>query len=192
MIYSIFLAFSLSIDAFGIGISYGVRRIALPKLSALFLAIETFSIMQIFVWIGHQMSSLLPSHLGELLASAFLLLFGFWLFIQGIPKKNASSTSIIQKPSHCDKDMSATLEIKEALLLGLLLSLDSLGIGISVAASGMDVSWLPFFAAIFQILFLFAGKWAGKRLQRSTTMREEFWSLFSGIILIAIALIRIF
>lgn len=190
MIYTVFLAFSMSIDAFGIGISYGIRRIRLPFLSALCLGIETFLILQLILWLGHQLAFLLPVAFATTMGNVFLMLFGLWLCKQSLPKKQDDAPSILQQPSGFDKNASSILEVKEALLLGALLSMDSFGIGICVATAEMESSLLPILAAILQILFLTTGTWTGQHLQQSSQIKEAFWSMFSGGILIVIALIR--
>lgn len=193
MVFCLLLAFSLSVDALGIGISYGLRHITFPTTSRILLAIETFLMMEGFILAGRGLALLLPSATGETLAACFLLLFGLWLCLQGIrkAKEPPSPFATVQQPSACDKDASQILEPKESLLLGFILSLDSLGVGISAAASGMKIGALPFFAALFQITFLSLGALLGKKLTNSHKIRENLWSALSGGILIFIALIRL-
>ncbi|MDD4843224.1 MAG: manganese efflux pump [Anaerotignum sp.] len=193
MFFCLLLAFSLSVDALGIGISYGLRRITFPTTSKFLLTLETFIMMEGFILAGRGLALLLPSATGETLAACFLLLFGLWLCLQGFrkAKEPPSPLATVHQPSTCDKDASKTLEPKEALLLGFILSLDSLGIGISAAASGLTVGSLPLFAALFQISFLSLGAFLGKKLALSTKIRENLWSALSGGILVFIALLRL-
>lgn len=193
MVFCLLLAFSLSVDALGIGISYGLRHITFPTASRILLALETFIMMEGFILAGRGLALLLPSATGETLAACFLLLFGLWLCLQGFrkAKEPPSPLATVHQPSACDKDASQTLEPKESLLLGFILSLDSLGIGISAAASGLEIGMLPLFAALFQISFLSFGAFLGKKLTNSTKVRENLWTTLSGGILVLIALIRL-
>ncbi|WP_304507344.1 manganese efflux pump [Anaerotignum sp.] len=193
MVFCLLLAFSLSVDALGIGISYGLRRITFPTASKFLLAIETFFMMQGFILAGRGLALLLPSATGETLAACFLLLFGLWLCLQGFrkAKEPPSHLATVHQPSACDKDASKTLEPKEALLLGFILSLDSLGVGVSAAASGIKIASLPIFAAIFQVSFLSLGAFFGEKLTSSDKVKENLWTTLSGGILILIALIRL-
>lgn len=193
MFFCLLLAFSLSVDALGIGISYGLRHITFPTTSRILLALETFIMMEGFILAGRGLALLLPSATGETLAACFLLLFGLWLCLQGFrkAKEPPSPLATVHQPSTCDKDASKTLEPKESLLLGFILSLDSLGIGVSAAASGMEIGKLPLFAAIFQIAFLSLGAFLGKKLTNSAKVRENLWTTLSGGILVFIALIRL-
>ena len=89
-------------------------------------------------------------------------------------------------------DGSAVLEAGEALLLGLVLSADACGVGLSAAAAGFSVYWLPFFAALLQTFFLSVGAGAGKRLMEAAPMAENRYTLLSGGIFLAMGLLRLF
>ena len=193
MVFCLLLAFSLSIDALGIGISYGLRRITFPTASKFLLALETFLMMEVFITAGRGLALLLPSATGETLAPCFLLLFGLWLCLQSFrkDKEPPSPLASVHHPSACDKDASQTLDPKETLLLGFILSLDSLGVGISAAASGMEIGKLPLFSAIFQIAFLTLGALFGKKLTGYEKIRENLWTALSGGILVFIAILRL-
>ena len=94
-------------------------------------------------------------------------------------------------PSLCDKNASSLIEPQEALLLGLLLSVDSFAIGLSAAAGGINVTLLPLFSALFQTFFLALGEKCGARLILSPAPKESLWSLLSGGILILLAVLQL-
>lgn len=192
IVFSLLLAFSLSIDALGIGLSYGFRRITFTPLSLLFLTAESFLMLEGFLWLGQLLAYCIPTGLAERLSSVFLFGFGVWLCLQGMGQKKEKADSPLHTPSLCDKDASAAIEPKEALLLGFLLSLDSFAIGISAAASGKNVAFLPLFAALLQTLFLAVGAKGGAKLVLHPQPRESLWSLLSGGILILLALFSFF
>ena len=60
MFFSVLLALSLSADALGIGLAYGLRRISFPPLSRLLLAAETFFMMEGFLLLGGLLSQFVP------------------------------------------------------------------------------------------------------------------------------------
>ncbi|MGN0135926.1 manganese efflux pump [Anaerotignum sp.] len=192
MVFSLLLALSLSVDALGIGLSYGLRRITFSPSSLLLLTGETFFMMEIFLRIGQLFAACFPAALAEGISTGFLLFFGIWLCLQGTGQKKKKEDSPLQSPSLCDKDASSSIEPKEALLLGFLLSMDSFAIGVSAAAGGMDVVLLPVFAALFQTVFLALGAMGGQRLRLHPAPKESLWSLLSGSILIFLALLQFF
>ena len=189
MLFTLLLAFSLSVDALGIGLSYGLRRISFPLSSLLLLTCETFCMMEVFLGLGRFLSGFFPVAYAKNVSLGFLLLFGLWLCLQSLGQKK-KEPSPLQSPSLCDKDESSVLEPKESLLLGFILSMDSFAIGLSAAA--LEVRLLPLFAALFQTTFLFVGASCGTKLVLTTHPKENLWSLLSGGILILIALFQFF
>ena len=189
MILSFLLALSLSLDALGAGMACGLRRISLPIFSRVVLGLETAALLFLFLKAGTFLAACLPPHWAERGAALFLVGFGLFLLFQGC---SPSPLKFLRSPSQCDTDGSAVLEAGEALLLGLVLSADACGVGLSAAAAGFSVYWLPFFAALLQTFFLSVGAGAGKRLMEAAPMAENRYTLLSGGIFLAMGLLRLF
>ena len=183
MLFSLLLAFSLSLDALGIGLSYGLRSIRFRPSALLLLTIEAFLMMELFLFAGRRLAAVFPTHLAERFSPMLLLFFGVWLCLQGMGQGKRKETSPLHSPSLCDP--------QEALLLGLLLSVDSFAIGLSAAAGGINVTLLPLFSALFQTFFLALGEKCGARLILSPAPKESLWSLLSGGILILLAVLQL-
>lgn len=192
MLFSLLLAFSLSLDALGIGLSYGLRHIRFRLSALLLLTAESFLMMELFLAAGRRLAAFFPAQAAERLSPLILLFFGAWLCLQGLGQGKRKEDSPLQAPSLCDKDASSSIEPKEALLLGFLLSVDSFAIGLSAAAGGMDVALLPVFASLLQTLFLACGEKCGTRLVLRSTPKESLWSLLSGGILLLLAATQLF
>lgn len=187
MLFSLLLAFSLSLDALGIGLSYGLRSIRFRPSALLLLTIEAFLMMELFLFAGRRLAAVFPAHLAERFSPMLLLFFGVWLCLQGMGQGKRKETSPLHSPSLCDKNASSLIEPQEALLLGLLLSVDSFAIGLSAAAGGINVTLLP----LFQTFFLALGEKCGARLILSPAPKESLWSLLSGGILILLAVLQL-
>lgn len=195
MLVCVLLAISLSIDAFSTGIAYGLRQIKFPILSRLCIALETFVLLALFLCAGSFLATLFPMQIAEYVAILFLFCFGLCLCLQCFRKQKENKTgflSFLQQPSRCDKNHSAVLEPKEALLLGLVLSADACGVGISLSVGGFSVLLLPLLSAIAQTFFLSLGTFWGNHLQHVTKCKEEYATLLSGGILMLIAVFRFF
>ena len=87
MVFPLLLALSLSVDALGIGLSYGLRRIRFPLSSLLLLTGETFLMMEAFLGVGRLLAACFPAGLAEGISTAILFSFGVWLCLQGTGKK---------------------------------------------------------------------------------------------------------
>lgn len=184
ILFSLVLAFSVSVDALGIGLSYGLRKIRFPASSLLLLCMENFLMMTVFLRLGNFLSGFFPVAFAEHLSVGILFLFGFWLCL---PKKKTDSP--LHSPTLCDKDHSSVLEPPEALFLGFILSMDSFAIGLS--ASTLEAPLLPLFAALLQTGFLFLGEQCGSRLLHLTSPKETLWGLLSGGTLMLLAVFMI-
>ncbi len=194
MVVLFLLAFSLSIDALGAGITYGLRRISFSSVACLLLFLMTMGMMFCFLGIGRWIVHLFPHAPMEKIGAFFLLCFGCYLILSACrkPKQNHTISNCFKEPTDCDRNHSKTLEPKEALLLGLVLSTDSFGIGMSIAASGLSHVLLPVLAAFFQTAFLVIGAKLGKTLFSHTVPRENCYSFVSGLLFTGIALLRFF
>ena len=97
---------SLSADALGIGLAYGLRRISFPPLSRLLLAAETFFMMEGFLLLGGLLSQFVPQGLAERAGQGFLLLFGIWLCLQGFGQKKEADSPLaaVHAPSGMSVD----------------------------------------------------------------------------------------
>ncbi len=198
MLLTVLLAISLSIDALGIGAAYGLQNISIPFLTKLILTGESMVLMTLFLLAGNRLTLVFPPVWVNRLGVFLLMLMGFWLCLQSFLKKknNPSSPSetalqLIRTPSSCDWDSSARLDSVEAVTLGFILSLDSLGAGIGAGAAGISILVFPPCAALFQTFFLTLGAWWGKKLKIRLSIPESIWTAISGGLLLFIGLIRL-
>jgi putative sporulation protein YtaF len=98
---------------------------------------------------------------------------------------------VIRNPAEGDLDQSGVIDKREALLLGLALSVDAIGAGIGSALAGLGSLWISVATGIFQMLLLSAGGHFGKKLGNSGKLNKRLLSFAPGILLITMALIRI-
>ena len=98
---------------------------------------------------------------------------------------------IIKNPSSSDLDKSNIIDSKEALFLGLALSLDSLCIGIGFSMLNTFSMIFPVLTSCFQLFFLSLGNYCGKKLYSFSKLPDNIWSTISGILLIMIGFCKI-
>ena len=89
-----------------------------------------------------------------------------------------------------DLDNSNDINYKEALLLGLALSLDSLCIGIGGSTIGINIYIFSILAAILQYIFLSLGNYLGIHMIHFKFIPQNIWTKISGILLILIGLLK--
>lgn len=98
--------------------------------------------------------------------------------------------SALGAPSICDMDNSRSIDGKEAIFLGLALSVDASAAGIAGGASGLSSFALPFIIASCQIIFLSCGKLIVRHIF-TKTIPESYWERISGVLLILIGVLRL-
>lgn len=217
MIFYIFvLAFSLSLDAFGVGMVYGLRKIKIPLASKLTICFFSIVYSGAALIVGKSLSGILSLHTSKLIGILILAVMGIWIIIQNIMRnetdevlgcdyntenktlfelaiKSLGITILVTKnPIKIDIDKSGTIDIKESLLLGLALSVDAIGVGIGSALAGIVSILIPFSVGLFQLLFLYSGISLGKRFALSGKTNKKLLSLLPGLLLIFLAFIRIY
>ena len=133
------LALSSSIDSLGIGITYGLRHIKLLKKSKIILFLVSIFITFLAGIIGNILKNTLSANICEFIGSAFLLCMGIFIIIQ----TNDKEVSF-------DFDNSNDISPKEAIWLGLALSLDSLCIGIGGSTIGINIYLFSILVSILQ------------------------------------------
>lgn len=217
-INSLILAISSSIDSLGIGITYGIKNTKITFLAKIVLFIISFSISIVSIWFGNGLKYILPDFIVRNLGGCILVAMGFFIFFQSF-KKNKKDFSnpfnqkidchskeeiysffikflgitikIIKNPSYSDLDKSNTIDSKEALFLGLALSLDSFCIGIGFSMISVYSLFFPFFISFFQLIFLNLGIFLGNKLYNFKKIPDNIWSIVSGILLVIIGIVKL-
>ena len=148
------LAVSLSMDALGIGISYGLRGIRVSWKARVVICAMSMMVTGAAVGLGSVLLEVIPLPAAKLLGCGMLLILGLVIIVQGFRKRKEENSF------SCDFDRSKAIETAEALYLGAALSVDSFGAGVSSAVSGMNSILVPILAGLMQMLPL------GRRLFR--------------------------
>lgn len=216
LINSIILAISSSIDSLGIGITYGLKNTKISYIANVILFIISLLVTTFSMWFGNCIRNTFSYEITNLIGSLIIIFMGTFMTIQAFIKKEPSNLDtlnspttdekiysffikylgitiqIIKNPTYSDFDNSKKIDCKEALFLGIALSLDSFCIGIGSTIAGISNSLFPLFISIFQLLFLKFGSVIGKSLNNTKIFPDNTWSVLSGILLIIIGILKLF
>ncbi len=174
----ILLALSVSVDSLGIGITYGIKHTRISVISNIILFIISFCITSGSIFLGHYISVLFSANFSTFIGSTFLILLGFYnIFKKDFPNYDTDNSNIIDK--------------KEAVFLGVALSIDSACVGIGSGIIGINDIILPILVSSFQLIFINCGNYIAKNLLKKITIPENIISIFSSIVLILIGLLKI-
>lgn len=210
------LAICVSIDSLSIGVTYGLKntKISFGAKCILFcisIIVTTFS-----VFLGSSICRVFPSYISCAIGAILLCLMGVWIIVQAITKNRSTNfidtsipsivkkkeyrffikflgitVQIIRDPSSSDFNNSNQIEAKEALYLGIALSIDSIGIGIGSSIMGLNPFLFPILVAFFQLIFLSFGGYLGKKIKDISNIPENIWGIVSGILLIFVGISKI-
>lgn len=209
---AILLAVSLSMDALGIGISYGLRKVQVTTLPKVIISLISLIFTALAIGIGNVIALILPEQLAKLIGSAMLLVLGVVIIVQALGGKSTSeskkkptpktwswtikslgvSIRITRAPVANDIDKAPAINVKESLYLGVALSIDSFGAGISSAVAGVNSFLVPVLVGLCQFVFLSLGLYCGSKLTAIQKLNSNFFMFLSGTILITLACVRYF
>ena len=162
---AILLGIALSFDGFGVGLSYGTRKIRIPLPSMLVMTLCTVIAMGAALFFGEALMGFLtffPPHLlaacilltlggVQLIKAIILLVKGEQIEAEAVPvstlvvrepvlkwefKFLGIVIQVLRTPEQADLDGSGVISIKETLLLGTALSLDALASGLALGMVG--------------------------------------------------------
>lgn len=214
----LFLAISSSIDSLGIGITYGIKNTKITVSAKSILFFISFFISVISIYFGNLLKYVFPDFLIHYLGSFLLILMGLFMCFQSLKKSKQEcnikddkdlemsdsekiysffikclgiTIKIIKNPISSDLDKSNTIDSKEALFLGLALSLDSFCIGIGFSMINTFFIIFPLLTSCLQLGFLTLGNRCGQKLYSFRKIPDNILSTISGISLIIIGFCKI-
>ncbi len=184
-------ATALSLDGFGVGISYGMRKIRIPILSLVVISVTSSTAIGLTMLCGHFMSQYISAAMAEVIGASILILVGLWILLQTWSKKGPQIQpeeksvgehnpecqtildfkieafglviKIMREPTVADFDRSGNISAREALLLGLALAMDAIGAGFGAAMTGFTPLLTPLIVGIVKFLMVSLGVTLGRR-----------------------------
>jgi putative sporulation protein YtaF len=209
MLETILIAMAICIDSFALGVTYGIKKIKIPKMAILTITLVTTCVLGISVLSGHIISQLVSRFAASLISSVILIGLGAFFMLEGYikhlittrgAKEPEQKLANIRIPklgiiidialdvTKADLDISGDIDIKEALYIGFILSVDSLGVGFGYAMSSMNVMIFLALVFIINIITLVWGLRLGRNIGHYKTSLRT--SLLPGFILIAVGILK--
>lgn len=82
------LAFALSLDGFGVGVTYGLRKLKIPLFSVLIIALCSGVVMSVSMQVGVLLSSVVSPGIASRIGAVIILLMGCWSLVQMLIQKD--------------------------------------------------------------------------------------------------------
>jgi putative sporulation protein YtaF len=196
-LYTLFIALANNLDNIGVRIAYSIRGIKINIAKNLWISVITFIISSLAAFSGSIASKLLNKNTASIISMVLLIGIGLWIIIEPYIHKvkietddiDSNSTNIydiLVNPEKADKDKSKDIDFKEATFLGIALSINDVGGGLSAGMIGLNFLFVGLFSATISFLALFAGNYITEFFKRWNL--EKRATIFSGLILILIGI----
>lgn len=163
----VLMTLAATADSFIIAFNYGVKKVNISSSSNLFISIFCLFGTLTSMLIGKFLGDLIPLHTANILGSVVLIGFALYMLKNAlyVKKNNSKSHQYNQDPEAVDKDNSKIIEFRESFLIGLLLSMNNMGMGVGAGITGMSVCITSMICAVASFLFIKIGYIVGRRMQ---------------------------
>ena len=178
----IVLAVAMSVDALGIGVSYELQNVRIPWYAKGIVGLISSVVMYGSLYLGNALTKYFPPDIMNILGISILVLIGLGFIRNSIWGEDKTAF---------DSNNSSIIEKKEAIVLGLALSLDAVSAGIATGATGIGGAlYFAILVGIMQYTFLSLGSLVAKRSLLLFQANRKICGVFSGLLLIIMAVVR--
>ncbi|MUK88985.1 sporulation membrane protein YtaF [Ornithinibacillus sp. L9] len=200
------LVIAVSLDGFGVGVSYGMRKIRVPMTALSIIMLCSGIVVLTSMLLGNMISSFISSDMANIIGGSILITLGLFSLINTIrsqiQKEDAVEASIeestnkfhslktvLTTPDQADLDKSGIISASEAFLLGTALALDAFGAGIGAAIIGYSAILTAILIALMSGIFVHYGIKIGVILSHNKRMRRM--SFIPPALLIALGILNL-
>ncbi len=198
------LAFAISLDTLVVSIGYGTSKIKIPFVSAFIMSLFNVIVLSISIFIGSLLGNKISSNVCSIISFCLLFCVGIFKFSSEMFKiwleKRAKKgqiklkvfnfkliCSVITDSTSADINKDKRLSPREALTLALILSVDSIGVGLGIGLNSVRLEIFVLFTFLISLFFIPFGSFIGKKLSNKVNL-----SWLSGIILIVLSIFKLF
>lgn len=209
IIQSLLIAIAVCIDSFAIGISYGIKNINFSKKSLVIINLVTVALLAVSMLLGNLLQKVISNNLAAIVSFIVLVGLGSSTILEGYIKqlirvrKEVSDNRLARirlsklgivinvqiEANDGHKEIKEGINSKEALYLGMLLSLDSLGVGFGCAIGNINYLQVIILVFIFNLIAILSGIRLGNKIQAYDKDLKTFW--ISGGILIVLGISKL-
>lgn len=205
LIEALVLALALSLDIVVAFFGYGISKIKIPFKTALFITFINALVLGVFVAVGYFLGGVISLTFAKWLSFSLLLLVGIIklfgeLLKMWLTKRTNKPVklkvfnfqlmlNVLTDSANADVDKDKVLSILEALSVSFIISLDEIGVGLSVGVSSAYPYFIIIINVVTCIIALFTGLFIGKKVSKLTKMNLSW---LGGLVLIILAVTKLF
>lgn len=184
-------ALSSSIDNFGVGISYGVRKVRIKWLSNLLIAAICFLFSMVGITFGKWISTILPGVFHVIVAVVLLTLIGIRIILLVGSQRNNG----IHELDSTGQVKVRSIGCIESSVLGVALSANALTNGLGAGLLGLSPLAISLTSAFGSFITVWLGVMVGHKaanVQIGKFTLSQCGMLISGITILIVAFTQIF
>ena len=199
LFYTFFIALSNNFDNIGVRIAYSIRGIKISTLINIWISVITFFISYFAAFSGTMITGFFGKQLSSIIAMLLLAAIGSYMileqYIRRVKKdpdeeadrENASSIlQVLVKPENADMDRSKHIDFKEATILGIALSINNVGGGLSAGMMGLSSLLVGLLSAVISFMALWSGNYIAEFFIKWNISNKA--TVVAGLVLIAIGI----
>jgi len=203
--YTMIIALANNFDNVGVRIAYSIKGIRVSMLVNMWISVITFIISFLAAYSGTIVSSICSKQLATIMSMVILASIGLWMICdpyinnkhdrsendiyEDDKKVDIGLLNILSRPEIADIDNSKHIDFKEATLLGIALSLNNIGGGLSAGMIGLNSLMVGLLSAIISFIAMWAGNYIAEFFIRWNLDKKA--SFIAGIVLIGIGIEQI-
>lgn len=161
----IIFVISSNLDNLVLGLSYGLKGIHIGVASNLLIGLITLAGTVLSMALGNSLLQVLPVGLAGRLGSLAILLLGLYCMLRYLWSRQGMgprSDWPQENPEKYDKDQSKSIDPREAMALGVALTVNNMGLGVGAGVMGMGVAATSMGSCLCSVLCLYLGNRVGR------------------------------
>jgi putative sporulation protein YtaF len=200
LLYAILIALANNVDNLGARIAYSIQGTKVSTLINLWISLITFIISFGAAVLGAEVAGSVGTKAAAAVAMMLLTGLGSLMILQARarpwheeepPQKDAKKLwSVLLRPHHADLDASKHIDLKEGTVLGIALSINNIGGGLSAGIIGVTPVLVGFLSALISFVALWAGNYVAEFFVKRGISDKA--ALIGGVLLIIIGIKQVF
>lgn len=194
----VFVGVIANVDNLVIGFSYGIKKTKIPFLSNMIIALMSVLCSLVALLTGHWLSTFLKPSLAGMFGGILLIVIGglsiwstFYERRQKINEDSSNFVKVMYEPKTADLDLNNKISIKESILLGFALALNSISTSFSVGLTDPSVMAYLLSIGFFSLLSIWFGVSIGDKVKGALKNMEIYAPIISGLLLFLIGLYEV-
>jgi putative sporulation protein YtaF len=195
ILFTVLIALTNSIDNLGAWIAFSLKGIKVANLINLWISFLTFVISTAAAYAGSLLPGAIDGRACAWISMALFVSMGAWFIAEPVIKRRKRRRegrgliNILENPEEADINRSKDIDIREATLLGIALSINNMGGSFSAGVIGLN----PWLIGGLSAAANFGALWVGRRVSAffQRFRLGDAACLISGAILILIGIRQI-